>query len=70
MLATTKQYCVGLSEIYTKESINVCWKTFKTIKSYNNLTELEAFTDFVFDHADLLKIRSDIDIDGEIYKLL
>ena len=69
MLETTKQYCIKLSRIYTKESINVCWKTFKTTK-YDPTNELKAFTIFVYKNSQLLEFREDYNVDDELAKLL
>jgi hypothetical protein len=69
MLETTKQYCVGLSKVYTKESINACWKTFKATK-YNADDELKAFTIFVNRNRELLEFREDFNVDEELAKLL
>ena len=69
MLEATKQYCIKLSRIYTKESINVCWKTFKATK-YNADDELKAFTIFVYKNSQLLEFREDFNVDDELAKLL
>ena len=69
MLEATKQYCIKLSRIYTKESINACWKTFKTTK-YDPTNELKAFTDFVNRNRELLELRADFNVDDELAKLL